>query len=150
RCPQATLLSALDGAGKMVEEADLRAAMDQKGLGTPATRAAIIEGLLREEYIHRNGRELIPTPKAFSLLFALKHFGVEELSSPELTGDWEYKLKQMEQGELPREEFMDHIVPLPRELVERIRNGDIPDTAFATVDAPCPKCGGTVQENYRK
>src|SRR5205085_1015221 len=86
----------------------------------------------------------------FSLLFALKHFGVEELASPELTGDWEYKLKQMEQGELPRAEFMDHIVSLTQELVDRIKNGDIPDEAFATVDAPCPKCGGTVQENYRK
>jgi DNA topoisomerase-3 len=124
--------------------------MQAKGLGTPATRAAIIEGLIREEYVHRNGRELVPTPKAFSLLFALRHFGATEITSPELTGDWEFKLKQMERGQLQREEFMEHIEQVTRDLVERIRNGDIPDTAFATVPAPCPKCGGAVQENYRK
>ncbi len=150
RFSEATLLSAMEGAGRLVEDEELREAMDQKGLGTPATRAAVIEGLIREEYIVRNGRELVPTPKAFSLLFALKHFGIAELTSPELTGDWEYKLKQMEQGQLARGEFMDHITGLTRELVERIKNGDIPDTAFATVRVPCPKCGGTVQENYRK
>ncbi len=150
RFSEATLLSAMEGAGKLVEDDELRAAMEAKGLGTPATRAAIIEGLIREEYIHRNGRELVPTPKAFSLMFALKHFGVTEITSPELTGDWEFKLKQMEHGKLKREEFMEHIEQVTRDLVERIKHGDIPDTAFATVSAPCPKCGGTVQENYRK
>jgi len=150
RFSEATLLSAMEGAGKLVEDDELRAAMEAKGLGTPATRAAIIEGLIREEYIHRNGRELVPTPKAFSLLFALRHFGVTEITSPELTGDWEFKLKQMEHGKLKREEFMEHIEQVTRDLVERIKNGDIPDTAFATVPVPCPKCGGTVQENYRK
>ena len=150
RYNEATLLSAMEGAGKLVEDDELRMAMGAKGLGTPATRAAIIEGLIREEYVHRNGRELVPTPKAFSLLFALRHFGVTEITSPELTGDWEFKLKQMEQGKLQRGEFMEHIEQVTRDLVERIKNGDIPDTAFATVPAPCPKCGGTVQENYRK
>jgi DNA topoisomerase-3 len=150
RYTEATLLSAMEGAGKLVEDDELRAAMEAKGLGTPATRAAIIEGLIREEYVHRNGRELVPTPKAFSLLFALRHFGVTEITSPELTGDWEFKLKLMEHGKLQRGEFMEHIEQVTRDLVERIRGGDIPDTAFATVPAPCPKCGGTVQENYRK
>ena len=150
RFSEATLLSAMENAGKLVEDEDLREAMSEKGLGTPATRATIIEGLISEEYIHRNGRELEPTPKAFSLLFALRHFGVTELCSPELTGNWEYKLKQMEHGELPRTEFMDHIVELTTELVSRIKNGEIPDTAFLTLRTPCPKCGGTVQENYRK
>jgi DNA topoisomerase-3 len=100
--------------------------------------------------MHRNGRELVPTPKAFSLFFALRHFGVTEITSPELTGDWEFKLKQMEHGKLKREEFMEHIEQVTRDLVERIKHGDIPDTAFATVPAPCPRCGGTVQGNYRK
>ena len=150
RYSEATLLSAMEGAGKLVEDDELREAMEAKGLGTPATRAAVIEGLLYEDYIHRNGRELVPTPKAFSLLFALKHFGVTEITSPELTGDWEYKLKQMEGGKLPREEFMDHIEQVTRDLVERIRNGEIPDEVYAVVEAPCPKCGGVVQENYRK
>ena len=150
RYTEATLLSAMEGAGKLVEDDELREAMEAKGLGTPATRAAIIEGLIREEYILRNGRELVPTPKAFSLLFALRHFGVTEITSPELTGDWEFKLKQMEHGKLKRAEFMEHIEQVTRDLVQRIREGDIPDTAFAIVPAPCPKCGGTVQENYRK
>jgi len=71
RYTEATLLSAMEGAGKLVEDDELREAMEAKGLGTPATRAATIEGLIREEYVHREGRELVPTPKAFSLLFAL-------------------------------------------------------------------------------
>jgi DNA topoisomerase-3 len=150
RFTEATLLSAMEGAGKLVEDDELRAAMAAKGLGTPATRAAIIEGLISEEYVHRQGKELQPTPKAFSLMFALRHFGVGEITSPELTGDWEFKLKQMEHGKLLRSEFMEHIETVARDLVERIRNGEIPDTAFAVVPAPCPKCGGTVQENYRK
>ncbi|HEY4373489.1 MAG TPA: DNA topoisomerase III [Burkholderiales bacterium] len=150
RYSEATLLSAMEGAGKLVEDEELRDAMGQKGLGTPATRASIIEGLIHEEYIHRNGRELQPTPKAFSLMFALNHFGVNELASPELTGEWEYKLKEIEQGRLNREAFMQHITESTQDLVNRIRDGEIPDTAFATVDAPCPKCGGLVQENYRK
>ena len=150
RFSEATLLSAMEGAGKLVEDEELRAAMSAKGLGTPATRAAVIEGLIFEDYVHRNGRELVPTPKAFSLMFALGQFGITELTSPELTGNWEFKLKQMEQGKLDRAEFMDHIVEATRELVSAIKNGDIPDTAFLTLKAPCPKCGGTVQENYRK
>lgn len=150
RYSEATLLSAMEGAGKLIEDEELREAMEQKGLGTAATRAAVIEGLIREDYVHRNMRELVPTPKAFSLLFALKHFGIDELVSPELTGDWEYKLKQMEQGKLARDEFMGHITGITQEFVDRIKNGDIPETAFATVEVPCPKCGGTIQENYRK
>ncbi|PZP55673.1 MAG: DNA topoisomerase III, partial [Azospira oryzae] len=116
RYTEATLLSAMEGAGKLIEDEELRAAMAARGLGTPATRAQIIEGLIQEEYVHRNGRELQPTAKAFSLLFALDHFGVNELTSPELTGQWEYKLKQMEQGKLPRAEFMDHIVDLKEQI----------------------------------
>jgi DNA topoisomerase III len=150
RFTEATLLSAMEGAGRLVEDEELREAMREKGLGTPATRAQIIEGLIQEEYVHRNGRELQPTPKAFSLLFALRHFGVTELSSPELTGNWEFKLSQMEHGRLERREFMDHIVELTKEMVARIKHGEIPDTAFLTLKAPCPKCGGTIQENYRK
>ena len=135
---------------KHVDVVEFREAMSEKGLGTPATRASVIEGLIFEDYVHRNGRELVPTPKAFSLMFALHHFGITELTSPELTGNWEFKLKQMEHGELGRSEFMEHIVGATQELVSAIKNGDIPDTAFLTLQAPCPKCGGTVQENYRK
>jgi DNA topoisomerase-3 len=150
RFSEATLLSAMEGAGKLIEDEELREAMSEKGLGTPATRAQVIEGLIFEDYLHRIGRELQPTPKAFSLMFALRQFGVTELCSPELTGNWEFKLKQMEHGDLARTEFMHHIVELTSEMVTRIKEGDIPDTVFMTLQAPCPKCGGTVQENYRK
>ena len=78
RFTEATLLSAMEGAGKLVEDEELREAMSEKGLGTPATRAQIIEGLIYEDYVHRSGRELQPTPKASSLLFALRQFGVRE------------------------------------------------------------------------
>jgi DNA topoisomerase III len=150
RYTEATLLSAMEGAGKLVEDDDLRAAMEAKGLGTPATRAAIIEGLIHEGYVHREGRELVPTPKAFSLLFALHMMSIPELASPELTGEWEHKLKLIELGKFSRAEFMKHIAELVKKMVAIIKTGDIPDTVFATVAAPCPKCGGVVQENYRK
>ena len=150
RYTEATLLAAMEGAGKLVEDEELRAAMEAKGLGTPATRAQIIEDLIAVKYVRRAARELVPTFKAYRLLLALRHFGVEEITSPQLTGDWEYKLKLMEARKLGRREFMEHIEAVARDLVARIRDGRIPDTAFATVRAPCPKCGGTVQENYRK
>jgi DNA topoisomerase-3 len=150
RYTEATLLSAMEGAGKLVEDDELREAMAAKGLGTPATRAATIEGLIREEYVHREGRELVPTPKAFSLLFALHMLHLVELASPELTGEWEHKLKLIEAGKLTREEFMAQISALVKNVVTTIKHGEIPDVAYATVPAPCPKCGGTVQENYRK
>jgi len=150
RYNEATLLSAMEGAGKLLEDDELREAMGAKGLGTPATRAAVIEGLINEKYLERLGRELKPTWKAFRLFFALRHFGVDEITSPELTGDWESKLKQMEQANLPRAKFMEHIEQVTRDLVERVRNGNIPEEAFATVTAPCPKCGGLIQETYRK
>jgi len=150
RFNEATLLSAMEGAGKLVEDDELREAMGAKGLGTPATRAAVIEGLINEKYVERLGRELKPTWKAFRLFFALRHFGVDEITSPELTGDWEFKLKQMEQAKLPREKFMQHIEKVARDLVKRVKAGSIPEEAFATVAAPCPKCGGVIQETYRK
>jgi DNA topoisomerase-3 len=150
RFTEATLLSAMEGAGKFVEDDELRVAMEEKGLGTPATRAATIEGLIREDYVHREGRELVPTPKAFSLLFALHMLGIVELASPELTGEWEHKLRLIEQGKLTREHFMKQIWQLVQNTVAVIKQGEIPDTVYATVSAPCPKCGGVVQENYRK
>ncbi len=150
RFTEATLLTAMEGAGKLIEDEELREAMSERGLGTPATRAATIEGLLAEEYLHRNGRELQPTAKAFSLLFALENLGVDEIRSPELTGAWEFKLREMEHGRLGRDEFMHHIVDKTREMVERIKTGELPEAAFSTLKTPCPRCGGVIQENYKK
>ncbi|HEY8857040.1 MAG TPA: DNA topoisomerase III, partial [Rugosibacter sp.] len=150
RFSEATLLTAMEGAGKLIEDEELREAMAERGLGTPATRAATIEGLITEEYIHRNGRELQPTAKAASLLFALENLGVDDIRLPELTGEWEYKLKEMEHGRLKREEFMNQIMDRTRTMVERIKTGELPDAAFSTLKTPCPKCGGVIHENYKK
>jgi DNA topoisomerase III len=152
RYSEATLLSAMEGAGKVIEDEELREAMAEKGLGTPATRAAIIEGLINEKYMLREGRELIPTAKAFQLMTLLRGLGVEELSRPELTGDWEYKLSQMEHGKLSRDEFMHEIAEMTRRIVRKAKEYDR-DTVpgdYATLKTPCPNCGGVVKENYRR
>lgn len=152
RYSEATLLSAMDGAGKVIEDEELRAAMVNKGLGTPATRAAIIEGLLAEKYMFREGRELIPTAKAFQLMTLLRGLGVDELSRPELTGEWEFKLAQMERGELSRDAFMREIAAMTEHLVRKAKEYDrdtIPGD-YATLSTPCPNCGGVVKENYRR
>jgi DNA topoisomerase-3 len=152
RYTEATLLSAMEGAGKLVEDEELREAMSQKGLGTPATRAAIIEGLIFEKYLVRNARELQPTAKAFSLITLLRGLQITELSSPELTGDWEFKLKQMEHGELGRPEFMRQIEEMTRQIVEKTK-GHESDTVpgdFGELTTRCPKCGGLIKENYKK
>src|SRR5204863_1496214 len=152
RYTEATLLSAMEGAGKLVEDEELREAMSAKGLGTPATRASIIEGLIYEKYIHRNGRELQPTAKAFSLITLLRGLGIPELSSPELTGDWEFKLKLMERGQLRRDEFMQQIAEMTQHIVSqaKIHESDTVPGDFATLRVPCPKCGGVIKENYKK
>jgi len=122
RYTEATLLSAMEGAGKLVEDEELREAMAAKGLGTPATRAATIEGLLAEEYLRREGREIISTPKAMALMELLHAVDIPALASPEMTGEWEYKLKQMERGELLRSRFMEEIVGLTQTIVEKAKN----------------------------
>ncbi len=152
RYSEATLLSAMEGAGKLIEDDELREAMNEKGLGTPATRAAIIEGLLNEKYMLREGRELIPTAKAFQLMTLLRGLGVEELSKPELTGEWEYKLSEMEHGRLSRAEFMREIAAMTEHIVKKAKEYDR-DTVpgdYATLTTPCPNCGGVVKENYRR
>jgi len=152
RYSEATLLSAMEGAGKLVDDEELREAMAGKGLGTPATRAAIIEGLLNEKYLLREGREIIPTAKAFQLMTLLRGLGVNELTAPELTGEWEYKLSQMERGKISREEFMREIAQMTQIIVKRAKEYDnetIPGD-YATLNTPCPNCGGVVKENYRR
>ena len=152
RYSEATLLSAMEGAGKLIDDDELREAMQEKGLGTPATRAAIIEGLIAEKYILREGRELMPTAKAFQLMTLLRGLQVEELTKPELTGNWEYQLSEMEKGRLSREKFMDEIAAMTQRIVAKAKEYDrdtIPGD-YATLKTPCPNCGGVVKENYRR
>ncbi len=152
RYSEATLLSAMEGAGKTVEDDELRAAMQEKGLGTPATRSSIIEGLISELYMLREGRELIPTAKAFQLMTLLRGLGVEELSKAELTGEWEFKLAQMEHGKLSRTSFMAEIAAMTERMVKKAKEYDR-DTVpgdYATLVNRCPNCAGIVKENYRR
>lgn len=137
---EATLLTAMETAGKLVEDEELSSAMKERGLGTPATRAAIIEGLLTQEYIARDGKELIATRRGMDLIDLLSKIGLSTLSSPELTGEWEYRLKQMENGKLERTSFMKDIRTYTTEIVDAVRdymkNGRNPD-----LDIACPACG---------
>ena len=152
RFSEATLLSSMEGAGKLVDDDDLREALAGKGLGTPATRAATIEGLLFEKYLLREARELIPTAKAFQLMTLLRGLDIQVLSRPELTGEWEFKLRQIEEGRLSRESFMQGIATLTGHMVEQARNFSsttIPGD-YATLKTACPQCGGVVKENYRR
>ncbi|MCA0177466.1 MAG: DNA topoisomerase III [Proteobacteria bacterium] len=152
RYTEATLLSAMEGAGKLIDDEELKAAMQDKGLGTPATRAAIIEGLLTEKYMLREGRELIPTAKAFQLMTLLRGLEVEELTRPELTGDWEHRLADMEHGRLARARFMADVAAMAERIVKKAKEYDrdtIPGD-YATLATPCPNCGGVVKENYRR
>lgn len=118
---ESTLLSMMESAGKLVEDEELRDAMKERGLGTPATRAAIIEKLVSDKYVVRDGKDMIPTAKAFDLIKVLKAMDIEALTSPELTGNWEYKMEQIEKGKETRENFMEGIVEMTRTMVKNIK-----------------------------
>ncbi|MFV0337337.1 MAG: DNA topoisomerase III [Chthoniobacterales bacterium] len=152
RFNESTLLSAMEGAGKFVEDEDLREAMSQRGLGTPATRAQIIEGLLREGYVIRQGRDLIVTAKGISLIRLLRGIGIDSLTSPEMTGEWEYQLKRMELGETSRPDFMAGIRRFTDDIVTKAKSfsGEIVNVHFKDLEAKCPKCGhGIFKETFK-
>lgn len=154
RYTEATLLSAMESAGRRVENEELRDAMRERGLGTPATRAATIEGLVRERYIVRDRRDLIPTPKAHSLLRLLSALKVDALTAPALTGDWEYKLRRIEKAEGDDATFMREIRTLTSAIVSAAQNcGDVEkinSDDFVTLKARCPQCGDVVRERHRR
>ncbi len=152
RYTEATLLSAMESAGKMIEDEDLRDAMKEKGLGTPATRAQTIEGLIAEKYMLRDGRELVPTAKAFQLMTLLRGLAIEDLTRADLTGNWEYQLSEMEHGRLSRDAFMAEIAKMAERIVRKAKEYDrdtIPGD-YATLATACPHCGGVIKENYRR
>lgn len=121
RFSEATLLSAMENSGKLVDDEELAEAMKERGLGTPATRAAIIEKLLKDKYLVREGKELAPTGKAFELLALLEAMRIDVLASPEMTGEWEFKLNQILKGEFTRDQFMKEIRDLTRQITDRIK-----------------------------
>ena len=118
---ESTLLSMMESAGKLVEDDELRDAMKERGLGTPATRAAIIEKLVSDKYVVRDGKEMIPTAKAFDLIKVLSAMNIEALTSPELTGEWEYKMDLISKGKESRENFMKGIVDMTKTMVKNIK-----------------------------
>jgi DNA topoisomerase III len=152
RYSEATLLSAMEGAGKLIDDEELRAAMQEKGLGTPATRSSIIEGLIIQKYLVREDKVLKPTPQASSLITLLNGLKVPELTSPELTANWETQLARMEKGQISREKFMAEIVAMAKHIVAQAKGyeSDTIPGDFADLKTPCPKCGSQIKENYKK
>lgn len=151
RYNDSTLLSAMETAGRRVDDEELRDAMSERGLGTPATRAAIIENLIRQKYLFRddrNKRDLVVSNKGLAMTDLLHDIGISTLGSPEMTGEWEYKLKQMETGQLDRQTFMNEIKNLTKSLVEQTRDytDSIVNRPFPDLLAPCPECGGNVHK----
>ncbi|HEU0274356.1 MAG TPA: DNA topoisomerase 3 [Candidatus Udaeobacter sp.] len=149
RYTEATILSAMESAGKFVEDEELRDAMKEKGLGTPATRASIIETLISAHYLTRQGKELQPTAKAIQTITLLKN-AVPELTSPELTGEWEFRLREIEHRKLTRDAFMRDIRHLTEEIVGKAKHfhpdEHMPDSEpFGT----CPKCGSPIIERFK-
>lgn len=146
RFTDSTLLSAMETAGKRVDDDELREAMSERGLGTPATRAATIDGLIRQKYVFRNEirkSELVVSNKGLALSDLLDTIGIEELGSPEMTGEWEYKLKAMEQGELDRDTFMNEIKAVTNSIVQQTKDytQTLVDRVFPDLQAKCPECG---------
>ena len=149
RFTDSTLLSAMETAGKRVDDEELRDAMSERGLGTPATRAAIIENLIRQKYLFRHEQkksDLVVSNKGLALLDLLQQIGLQTLGSPEMTGEWEYKLKAMEQGDLDRETFMNEIKSLTREIVSQTKDftNEIVSRVFPDLEVDCPECDAKV------
>ena len=149
RYTEATLLSAMEGAGKLVEDEDMAEAMKERGLGTPATRADTIDGLINQKYMERAQRELVPTPKAESLLQFLAAVKAEALTSPAMTGDWEFKLRQMEQGRVKRDAFMKEVIAQTVGIVERVKGFEENESNSRTTDIVSPTDGKPMFETLR-
>ncbi len=146
RFTEGALLAAMETAGKLVEEEELREAMKESGIGTPATRAAIIERLLQVGYIERDGRALVVTEKGLNVIRLL---GEHSLTSPSMTGDWEHRLAKIEAGADSRKAFMDDIVKFTQatvtELDTKLKDVRIPRANLG----PCPVCGHDIMENRK-
>ena len=145
RFTEASLLGAMETAGKDISDADLREAMKDSGIGTPATRASIIERLIQVGYIDREGRALHATEKGIQVISLL---GSHPLTSPELTGDWEHRLGLIEQGSDTRQAFMSDIVKFTADTVQELDKLKEVKIERANL-GPCPVCGRDVIENRK-
>jgi DNA topoisomerase-3 len=149
RYTEATLLSAMEGAGKLVEDEELAEAMKERGLGTPATRADTIDGLINTRYVERQQRELVPTPKAEQILQFLAAVKADVITSPDMTGEWEFKLRQMEHGKFPREKFMAEVVETTKAIVAGVKSFEEDDSAARETDIISPTDGKPLVETLR-
>ena len=139
RFNEASLLGAMENAGKLVDDDALAEAMKERGLGTPATRAQTIEGLLGQKYIERQGKELVPMAKAFQLHQFIHAKGLSFLSEPQLTGEWEFKLKQTEHGELSVKKFIADIKVQVEDFINKGRVEPEPTLVHPEVLSPSDK-----------
>ncbi|MEY2508579.1 MAG: topoisomerase [Verrucomicrobiota bacterium] len=149
RYTEATLLSAMETAGKLVDDEELADAMKERGLGTPATRADIIDGLIYQKYMDRNQRELVPTAKAEQLIQFLEAVKASDLTSPAMTGEWEHQLRQMVRGKFPREKFMAGIVEETKGIVERVKNFEEDDSVARETEIISPTDKKPLRETLR-
>jgi DNA topoisomerase III len=149
RYTEATLLSAMEGAGKLVDDESMAEAMKERGLGTPATRADTVEGLINQKYLERNQRELVPTMKAELLLQFLSAVHADALTKPDMTGEWEYKLRQMEHGKFKRDAFMSEIVEVTKGIVDRTKNFEEDESSSRETDIISPTDGKPLIETLR-
>ncbi|HEY3865985.1 MAG TPA: DNA topoisomerase 3 [Solirubrobacteraceae bacterium] len=146
RYSDASLLGAMETAGKLVDDEELREAMKESGIGTPATRAAIIERLIQVGYVERDARSLVASEKGLNVIRLLNSHA---LTSPELTGNWEHRLGKIERGEDSREAFMGDIAGFAKETIteldEALKDVKIPRAKLG----PCPICGHEIVENRK-
>ena len=149
RYTEATLLSAMETAGKLVEDEDAADAMKERGLGTPATRADIIDGLIYQKYMDRNQRELVPSAKAEQLIEFLEAVEASDLTSPAMTGEWEYQLREMTRGKFSRQKFMAEIVEETKGIVERVKNFEEDDSIARETDIISPTDRKPLRETLR-
>ena len=149
RYTEATLLSAMETAGKLVEDEDLAEAMKERGLGTPATRADTIDGLIYQKYLDRNQRELVPSGKAEQLIQFLTAVKATDITSPTMTGEWEWHLREMEHGKYSREKFMAEIVKETKGIVERVKGFEEDDSVARVTEIPSPTDGKPMLETLR-
>ena len=149
RYTEATLLSAMEGAGKLIDDEDYAEAMKERGLGTPATRADTIEGLVNQKYLDRNQRELLPSAKAEQLLQFLTAVKADDLTSPDMTGEWEFHLREMEHGKFSREKFMAEIIKETKGIVERVKGFEEDDSVARVTKILSPTDGKPLRETLR-
>ncbi|MSU69604.1 MAG: type IA DNA topoisomerase [Opitutaceae bacterium] len=149
RYTEATLLSAMEGAGKLVEDEEHAEAMKERGLGTPATRADTIDGLINQKYMDRVQRDLVPTTKAEQLIQFLAAVKADALTEPTMTGEWEFKLRQMEHGKYSRFKFMNEVIEQTEGIVARVKGFEEDDSIARVTDIPSPTDGQPLRETLR-